>query len=249
MDAALILSCVLLGLAGTPHCAAMCGPACAAATCAGQGRDGRVAGLVFQGARALGYALAGALASAGVGAASLAAPAAPALRPFWVLLHCAALALGLWMVATGRQPGWMMRLGASRPGRPSRPSRPSQMALSGAWQSITVTRAGWSAAAAGSLWVAWPCGLLQSALVVAALCHRPASGALAMGGFALASAPGLLVTPWVLGWIRRGGPQRADQGERWVRLAIRVSGAGLAGGALVALNHDAWTRFVAYCTS
>ena len=45
----------------------------------------------------------------------------------------------------------------------------------------------------GLAWVAWPCGLLQSALRVAALANTPASGALVMAGFAGASAAGLLL--------------------------------------------------------
>ena len=35
MDQALIFSAVLMGLAGTPHCLAMCGAACSAATLGG----------------------------------------------------------------------------------------------------------------------------------------------------------------------------------------------------------------------
>jgi hypothetical protein len=240
MDAALVLSCWLMGLASAPHCAAMCGLACAAATCTSHSRHRRAASLAFHGARATSYAVVGALASAGVAAATLAAPAAPALRPFWVMLHGAALVLGLWMAVTGRQPGWMMRLGSSRPGA---------LAMTGGWQPLTLRRKGWGAGAAGALWAAWPCGMLQSALVVAALCQGPASGALAMGGFALASAPGLLLTPWVLAWLNRGGALRAAWAEGGLRLAIRVSGAALAAGALFALNRDAWQRLVAYCTA
>jgi sulfite exporter TauE/SafE len=240
VDAALIVSCALLGLASAPHCAAMCGPACAAATCAGRLPEAHCATLVFHGARAASYAAVGALGSAGVAAASLAAPAAPALRPFWVLLHCAALALGLWLAATGRQPRWMMGLAWSRPGAPT---------PRGAWQPIQLRRTGWAAGAAGALWAAWPCGMLQAALVVAVLCESPASGALAMGGFALASAPGLVVAPVVLARLNRGGASRAAWAGGLTRLAVRASGAALAGGALFALNRDAWQRLVAYCSS
>ncbi len=241
MDTALIISCALLGLAGVPHCAAMCGPACAAATCAGMPAQTRAVELTFQAARCAGYACAGGLASAGVGAAGLLGGAAPALRPFWVLLHCAALGLGLWLALTGRQPAWMMRLGAS--------SRPQTVPLTGGPERIVMRRGGaaGAAGAAGALWVAWPCGLLQSALVVAALCNSPAAGALAMGGFALASAPGLLLAPWLLHWLRRNRPGGARGAETTVRLAIRASGVLLAGGALVALDRDAWSRLLAFC--
>ena len=239
MDGVLIVSCVLMGLAGTPHCAAMCGSACAAATCGGSGRAARAASLAFHGARAASYAAAGALASAGVAAAGLASPAGPALRPFWVLLHCAALVLGLWMALTARQPAWMMRLGPSRPGAP---------APAGGWQPMAVRGRGWAAGSAGALWAAWPCGMLQSAVVVAALCSNPAFGALAMGGFALASMPALLLTPWVLAWLGRAGAARAARADALVRLAIRGSGLALAAGALHALDRDLWPRIVAACT-
>ena len=241
MDAALIVSGVLLSLAGSPHCAAMCGPACAAATCSGSGAQAQAAGWAFHGARAAGYALVGALASAGTGAATLSASVAPGLRPLWVLLHCAAAGLGLWMAVTGRQPAWMMQRIASRPGAPA--------PCTEGWRPLRVQRQGWAAGAAGAAWVAWPCGLQQSAAVVAALTHTPVAGALAMGGFALASTPGLLITPWLLRWVGRGGPRRAGWGDGLVRAAIRLSGLALAGGALVALNRDAWHRFVAYCST
>ena len=241
MDAALVLSCLLLGLAGAPHCAAMCGPACAAVTCGGAAGQVRAAGAAFQVLRAASYGLAGALASSGVAAASLAMAAAPALRPLWVLLHAAALALGLWLAITARQPAWMMRLGTSRP--------VAALAAPGGWQPVALRRGTWMAAAAGVSWVAWPCGLLQSALIVAALCQSPAAGGLAMGAFALASAPGLLLAPWALGRLRQAEAPRPGTGlaERLVRLAIRASGLALAGGALFALNRDIWHRFVTYC--
>ena len=68
MDQALLLSAVLMGLAGTPHCLAMCGAACTAASGGGQG--GRL--LAFHIGR-------------------LVAGAALALASAWALGH------GLWM--------------------------------------------------------------------------------------------------------------------------------------------------------
>lgn len=240
MDAALVLSCLLLGLGGAPHCAAMCGATSAALTCAGNPRQSQAAAWAFHLSRTAGYAAAGILASAGVGAASLAGAASPALRPFWVLLHAAALGLGLWLAATGRQPRWLMGRGSDHPGVPAPP---------GGWQPVVLHRGAWGAGAAGAAWVAWPCGLLQSALVVAALCRSPGWGGVAMGTFALASAPGLLLTPWVRARLGRAGTGGVGHGGAWVRVAIRASGVALALGALYALNRDAWHRFVAYCSA
>ena len=49
MDTALILGAGLMGLAGTPHCAAMCGAPCAAVTqrCGSQARHGLLAGFTL----------------------------------------------------------------------------------------------------------------------------------------------------------------------------------------------------------
>jgi sulfite exporter TauE/SafE len=248
MDLALVFSCLLMGLAGAPHCAAMCGPSCAALTCTGAAPHVRTTSLAFHGARAASYAALGALASTGVGAISLAVKTAPVLRPFWVLMHCAALGLGLWMLLTARQPQWMTRI------RLGRPAVAVAVAVAGAgaasWQPVQGPRRVWTAGTAGALWVAWPCGLLQSALVVAALCQTPAAGATAMGGFALASAPGLLAAPWLLNRFAspRGGiAAKRGVPDRAVRAAIRVAGALLAAGSLFALNHDLFARFLAYC--
>ena len=57
MDQALILSAVLMGLAGTPHCLAMCGAACAAASGGQASRLG-----AFHLGRLVAYAAAGAVA-------------------------------------------------------------------------------------------------------------------------------------------------------------------------------------------
>jgi uncharacterized protein len=87
------------------------------------------------------------------------------------------------------------------------------------------------------LWVAWPCGLLQSALLVAALTGDPAAGAVAMAGFAAASTPGLVLAPWL--W-RRLGPGS----DGW---AIRAGGGLLAAAALFSLTHGLWQRVAAWC--
>ena len=127
MDVALALTGLLMGLAGAPHCAAMCGPACAALL----GRSGRpvaVGGGVqalqaagtgawwFHGMRVAGYALAGGLVAGGVGLLAWAGQAAPLVRPVWTLFHVAALVLGLWLAITAQQPGWMTRVGRARTG-------------------------------------------------------------------------------------------------------------------------------------
>jgi uncharacterized protein len=96
---ALIAAAGLMGLAGLPHCAAMC-----AAPCAAVARGGAASPAVFQAARIAGYAAGGALAAWSVGALRDGLALAPVLRPLWTLLHLAALAAGLWMLWRGQWP-------------------------------------------------------------------------------------------------------------------------------------------------
>ena len=219
----------MLGLAGAPHCAAMCGAACAAIVRRGQ--SGTQA--AFHLARIGGYAAAGALAASSVGLLSSLGQLSPVLRPLWTLAHVAAMALGLWLLWTGRQPQWLENLGGR--GRQVAPQR------EGGWQRM---RGPTQAAGAGALWVAWPCGLLQSALVVAALANTPAGGAAVMAGFAVVSASGLAVGPWL--WARFGGGALAGNAVVW---ATRTAGAMLAGASGWALGHGLWQQWLDYCAT
>lgn len=234
MDFALVLSALMLGVAGAPHCAAMCGASCAAVLsgCARGRSDTKAPAIAFHAARVAGYAVVGALAAAGVGVLSMAGQAAPLVRPVWTLLHVAALTLGLWMLWTGRQPAFMSRVGRNRA-----PAATPALAAGG-WQ---VMSGPLTAASAGAAWVAWPCGLLQSALVVAALANTPQGGAAAMAAFALASAAGLQLAPWVQ--ARLGGQGAA------VGWAIRIGGLALALGSGWALGHDLWVKIADYCAT
>ena len=237
MDQALLLSAVLMGLAGTPHCLAMCGAACTAAS--GGGTLRRL--LPFHLGRLLAYASAGAVAAASVGSLALLGQAVAALRPLWTLVHIAALGLGLFLLWQGRQPAWMERLGRRRADTVVHREGERWQAIKGPARS----------AGLGLAWVAWPCGLLQSALLVAALANSPAAGAGVMAGFAMASAAGLLMGPalwWRLSQGRGhagGGPGRGTASSG--RIAVRWAGAALALASAWALGHGLWMRAVAWC--
>lgn len=226
MDAALIASAALLGLAGAPHCTAMCSAPCAAAI----GRTGGVpATAAFHLARLASYAVGGAVVASTVGALAALSQLSPALRPLWTLVHALAFTLGLWLLWTGRQPAWMASVGRS----------PTPAGAAGGWQ---VVRGPARAALAGGLWVGWPCGLLQGALLVASMTGTAAAGAGAMAAFAVASSPGLLLAPWV--WKRMSRHGDAAARERW---AIRAAGGMLAAASGWVLTHGLWERFAAFC--
>ncbi len=248
-------SALLLGLAGGPHCLAMCGGACSAvAMRCGAGRPMQALA-AWQLGRLLAYAAAGAVVASSVTAFGQWGRELAWLRPWWAMLHLAALALGLWMVWKGRAPMWMagsLRLPAWTQRSPeARPlaAGPSLALLRASGVAGAVTLPGgptakgeqpvrWArAGATGLVWVALPCGLLQSALVVAALGNHAAEGALVMASFAVGSGVSLWIGPrlWTAltgaarlgGWAGRLGPVQA----------VRLAGALLAGASGWAIAH------------
>ena len=95
----------------------------------------------------------------------------------------------------------------------------------------------------GLAWVAWPCGLLQSALLVAALASGPLQGGAVMASFALTSGAGLALGPWLLSRMGGGGAA----GEGGLRLSVRLGGLGLAAASGWALSHGLWAQIAAVC--
>ena len=211
-DIALVGTMALMGAASVPHCALMCGAPCAAAV--GGGQAPAVAG--FQIGRLIGYAAVGAVAAMAFGLLREASAANAVLHPLWTLLQSALFALGLFLLITGRWPAWLGQLGR-RPG------------------------AGWQrAAGAGLLWFAWPCGVLQGALLVAALADTALGAAAAMAAFALASSPGLLLAPVLLRRLLA-----RPLAQSW---APRLAGVMLVLASSWALTHGLWARIVELCT-
>lgn len=225
LDAGLALSAALMGLAGTPHCLAMCGAGCAAAGGASPG--------LFQLGRLLGYAAAGALVAASVQLLGQLGAASALLRPLWLLLHVAALMLGLALLWRGRQPAWMTTM-----------SQQLRVPVNGLGRGRIVWAKPVRAGLLGLAWVAWPCGLLQSALLVAALASGPAQGGAVMASFALSSGAGLALAPWLL--KRLGANTGAGAGG--LRLSVRLGGFGLATASGWALTHGLWAQIAAACS-
>lgn len=211
---AIVAAAALMGLAGLPHCVAMCAAPCAAVS--------RGSPCLFQGARVVGYGAAGAVAAASVGALRDGLAWAPVLRPLWTLLHLAALAAGLWLLWRGR---WPVLVRAS----------PSP-ALPQGWQRVSGPA---RSACAGAAWIAWPCALSQSALLVSTLASSAEQGAAAMAAFALASSPALWLGPALLQRFVRTGSDGT--------LALRTAGALVAAGSAWALGHGLWERVAAWC--
>ncbi len=196
MLTALALSALLMGLAGGPHCIAMCGVACAGITRLGGSPTRSL--WAFHAGRLAGYSAAGAAAAFTVQSFGWLTEHTASLRPAWTLFHLAVLAWGLMLVTQARQPMWVSNAGRTIWSR----VRPVAAARGGIF-------------ATGALWTFMPCGLLYSALLVASLSGGPAAGALSMALFALGSAVSLALAPAVLARLQRAGNRwRQDWGTR-----------------------------------
>ena len=207
MQTSLAVTALLMGLAGGPHCIAMCGAACAGiGQAAGEHRNSAM--WTFQGGRILGYSILGALAAASIQGLGWLTVQSAALRPVWSLFHVAALLLGLLLVWKARQPVWLE--GAARR----------------LWQGARALAAGRGRGAplvVGMLWALLPCGLLYSAVLVAAMTSHPLEGAAVMALFALGTSVSMMAGPWL--WLRMRGDRTGDWGVRLAGLALAASSA------------------------
>ncbi len=207
MSSSLAVTALLMGLAGGPHCVAMCGAACAGiGQAAGVGAARSMLG--FQLGRVFGYALLGAVAAASVNALGWLTVQSAALRPVWSMLHVAALVLGILLAWQGRQPPWLDRAAQ----RLWRQVRAWGGRWGGRWRQATPM-------IMGGLWALMPCGLLYSALMVAALTGDVGEGAMTMAFFALGSSVSLWAGPWLLLQLKNLGD------GTW---GIRIAGMALA---------------------
>lgn len=217
MLAGLVMTALLMGLAGGPHCVAMCGAATAGLGCTPR----RL--WAFQAGRAAGYALMGGLVASSAGLLQWGAAQAAVLKPFWAMFHVAIVALGVTLLWHGRQPAWLDRW-AHR-----------------VWQGVRLRTLGWQGehwpAAAGLLWALLPCGLLYSALMVASLSSQPGQGVVVMAAFAGGSALSLHLGPAL--WQRWRGSRERGSG----RLGIRLAGLAVAGASAWALGHGIWQEY------
>lgn len=221
MSLTLLTTALLMGVVGGPHCIAMCGAACAGI---GQAAGGRALPAMgwFQVGRWVGYGAMGALAAASMQGLGWLTVQSAALRPVWSMVHVAAVVLGLALLVLGRQPIWLEQ-GAGR-----------------VWRVVRARVQSGSQAAPFALGVCWallPCGLLYSALLVAALAPSVWAGAASMVAFAVGTSVALVLGPWL--WLRlRNQPLPSSDGRWGVRLAGAALAASAAWGLYMGLVHQ-----------
>lgn len=196
MQLTLAFTTLVMGVAGGPHCLAMCGAVCGGLQKGSQLNIGK-----FHFGRILGYALLGSVAASSLGTLAWFSNQTQVLHPLWTFFHVLVLAWGLLLLLYARQPVWADQLGKKLW---SRVRQFSQLSGGGV---LT-----------GMLWALMPCGLLYSALLVAALNANPVNGALCMATFAIGSSLSLLIGPWL--WFK------LKQGLSWIgdSMSMRIAG-------------------------
>ena len=215
----------LMGLLGGVHCLVMCAAPCGALL-QPPGQSGEqvhvmkfvrnrrswARPLLFHMGRILGYSLVGAMAAYAMERLAWFSQSTSALRPVWSLVHIAIIGWGLMMVMRLGTPAWMESAGRNM------------------WRRIqpVVSRPG-GIFAVGCGWAFMPCGLLYSALLLAALSGGPVAGAVSMAMFALASAVWLVGGRWA--WLSLRDRLRDPRWEAW--------GSRLAGLVLIGLGGTA----------
>lgn len=203
MLSGLIVTAMLMGLGGVPHCAAMCGLACAAALPKG------VPLLTLLG-RALGYATLGAVAAGSAGWISQWGREVAFLKPLWAMALLSCCLLGVWIGLTGSMPAQFDGLGQALFTRlRTRLSKGRAPAASQAGRPAPVLDL-----LAGLLWAVLPCGLLYAAVMVAALAASPWEGAVVMLAFAAPSGLGVWAAPRVWAWLTRRSPTTPSNAPR-----------------------------------
>ena len=223
MSYALATTALLMGLAGGPHCAVMCGAACGGLRQMGARRQAH-SPFVFQAGRLVGYSTAGAAAATAVQSFAWMTEQAVVFKPIWVLFHLAVLGWGMMLLVKASQPAWADRAGRS------------------AWSrfgAMAGSRGGMFSV--GALWAFMPCSLLYSALLLASLSGGALQGALAMAAFAVGSGISLLLAPPLLAKLRRAGNGLGEQ------LGVRLAGGVLMLVALFGLWSDMTQRIAQWC--
>lgn len=220
METPLALTTLLMGLAGGPHCIAMCGAACGGLQKSSAGvQIGK-----FHAGRIVGYASLGAIAAVSVNTLAWFSNQTTALHPLWTFFHVLVLAWGLMLLLFARQPAWADRLGRQ------------------IWTQVRqFSQLSGGGFMTGMLWALMPCGLLYSALLVASLSANPASGAFSMATFALGTSVSLIIGPWF--WFK------LKNGFKWIgdSTSMRLAGLFLAGVAAWAIWMDLMHQTKVWC--
>lgn len=222
MLASLLLTAFVMGLAGGPHCIAMCGAACGAMQTPSHVKSipirlVKTVPWSFYLGRMLGYGMLGALAAQSLRGLAWLSNQSQVFQPLWTFSHTLIFAWGFLLLVTGQQPQWAVQ-GAQKVW---------------AWIKQHTRHARFNFLFTGMVWALLPCGLLYSAVMLASLQSQWLQGALVMMAFAIGSATVMAITPVL--W--QSGQQALPT---WFKetTGMRISGMMLVVLSLIALWMD-----------
>ena len=222
MNSALTLSAaLLLGLAASGHCLAMCGGITAAlgvATAARRGRPRLLLLIGYQLGRIVSYSLAGLLFAGMLGGLIALLDIESVRRALRALSALALLLAALVAFGRVRDPGLGIGQGIwhglAPLGRRLLPIASLQRAF-----------------AFGMVWGWMPCGFVYSVLLIATLQQGAVAGAMTMAAFGLGTAPALLIAGFgaqrLTGWATRFGLRRVAGSVLLVSALMTLSGPWL----------------------
>jgi len=235
MLASLLLTAFVMGLAGGPHCIAMCGAACGAmqssVTTTSQFRSIplRVIKTIpwsFYLGRMLGYGMLGAIAAETLRGLAWLSNQSHVFQPLWTFSHTLIFAWGVLLVVTGQQPQWAVQ-------------RAQQV---WGWIKQRTQHAKLGFVFTGMIWALLPCGLLYSAVMLASLQSQWLQGALVMMAFACGSATVLALAP-----VLWRSSQQSMPGWFKESTGMRLSGVLLIALSVVALWMDVMHHDKLWC--
>ncbi|WP_229007542.1 sulfite exporter TauE/SafE family protein [Methylophilus sp. Leaf408] len=222
MLASLLLTAFVMGLAGGPHCIAMCGAACGAMQTPSHVKSipirlVKTVPWSFYLGRMLGYGMLGALAAQSLRGLAWLSNQSQVFQPLWTFSHTLIFAWGFLLLVTGQQPQWAVQ-GAQKVW---------------AWIKQHTRHARFNFLFTGMVWALLPCGLLYSAVMLASLQSQWLQGALVMMAFAIGSATVMAIAPVL--W--QSGQQALPT---WFKetTGMRISGMMLVILSLIALWMD-----------
>lgn len=192
-----------MGLAGGPHCVAMCG-----AACAGFAQDPQQPKGIYQYhlGRLVGYAILGAIAALAIQSIAWLSDYSKILHPLWTFFHVLVFFWGAMLVIFARQPVWVDRAGGW------------------IWQKVKkISRVRYGYFLIGIIWALMPCGLLYSALIIASFNGNALGGALSMTAFGLGSAIVLFFAPWA--WLKLKSKSMEPYSMRLAGLILSIASA------------------------
>ena len=211
-QASVFLSTFFMGMMGGPHCISMCGAPCSVISAQGSRQIWQ-----FHLGRILGYGILGGVAAYSVNNLAWLSNQTMSIHPLWTFFHGIIFIWGFVMLLYAKQPQSIDHMGES---------------IWNVMQKLSkILRSNFLL---GMLWAFMPCGLLYSALLVAALTLNILNGTISMMFFAAGTSISLIVSPII--WLK------IKNGKLWLNETQGMRIAGLL--LMIAASWAIWMDLI-----